>query len=507
MYKLSGLCNNVLQERTSEFWLRNKAKVETSLPGMDMRSSKLRPIQGIMLLFLLLVIPVGIYIFQTQNVGETRSKAMENNPYEGDMSSTFKRLSCARECPAGYVKVPNKQMPRLCDCVTIAEASGTPKPTNKSAKTPTPTKTIAKRCNTTCTSDTKCGDGMVCAKIPNDEKDTCKGQPTCSVCRNAQCYGVYDCWCYNLANVSPTPASFCNADCPNGDGDCGGSMICVRTADGNKCRNPQCYGVGKDQNCICYSTMTTVTPIPTIPGEITTPPDYYPTPTTYYPETYNPETYTVPASGRTFQGFIATPTPSLPSILLADVLASPTPNPLIGKTGQPILTVNPFYDAKKQTNPIIALSGTSDPDAEIDIAVTPDTAGTTVTADAMGNWQYVMPKLTNGAKQLTIIARAQSGGQKTKTDTFTVVGAFQFPFAAVVFGLLLVGGIGGYFWYMSRKNKKTPPNTPYISTTVPGFQQPEAGFETPSPYRTDAPSYKQAIPPSSVSNPVPPAHK
>jgi len=442
-----------------------------------------------MLLFLLLVIPVGIYIFQTQNVGETRSKAMEKTQYGGDMGETFKRLSCARECPSGYVKVPNKQMPRLCDCVTVAEASGTPKSTNKSVKTPTPTKSITKRCNAKCTSDTTCGEGMVCVKIPNDEKDTCNGKSTCSVCRHAQCYGVYDCWCYNLANVSPTPAPACNSTCTS-DASCGGSMICVRTADGDKCRNPQCYGV---EDCMCYSTVVSGTVTPTPLGEITTPPpDYYPTPTTYIPQTYD-----VPVQGsseRTFAGLLASPTPTPLSMLVADVTQSALTNV------QPILTVNAFYNAKKQTNPTFVLTGTSNPEAQLEISIFPDGVIGSVKADSMGNWQYSQTQsLKNGEKQLTIIAKAQSGGQMTKTDTFSVMGAFQFPFAAIVFSGILIFAASGYFWFMSKKDKKTPPAGPYITTTVPGFQQPESNIST-SPYGFGVP---RTIPQPPVSPQTP----
>jgi len=142
---------------------------------------------------------------------------------------------------------------------------------------------------------------------------------------------------------------------------------------------------------------------------------------------------------------------------------------------QPILTIDPFYNSKKETNPMITLSGTSDPIAELDISITPDNVFTTVTADSLGNWQYVIPKkLKNGDKQLTILSRTASGGQMTKTETFTVVGAFQFPFAAVVFSLLIALGVGGYILYQKKlsTNQPPPPET-FPSTTTEEFQQPE----------------------------------
>jgi len=115
---------------------------------------------------------------------------------------------------------------------------------------------------------------------------------------------------------------------------------------------------------------------------------------------------------------------------------------------------------------MITLSGTSDPIAELDISITPDNVFTTVTADSLGNWQYVIPKkLKNGDKQLTILSRTASGGQMTKTETFTVVGAFQFPFAAVVFSFLIALGVGGYILYQKKMSASQLPTE---------FQQPEA---------------------------------
>jgi len=126
---------------------------------------------------------------------------------------------------------------------------------------------------------------------------------------------------------------------------------------------------------------------------------------------------------------------------------------------------------------MITLSGTSDPIAELDISITPDNVFTTVTADSLGNWQYVIPKkLKNGDKQLTILSRTASGGQMTKTETFTVVGAFQFPFAAVVFSFLIALGVGGYILYQKKMSagQSPPPPETYPPTTTEEFQQPEA---------------------------------
>jgi hypothetical protein len=164
-------------------------------------------------------------------------------------------------------------------------------------------------------------------------------------------------------------------------------------------------------------------------------------------------------------------------MLLAELLAvSPTPNPLLvqPKITAPILTIDPFYDAKKQTGSMITLTGTSDPDAELDISITPDIIKTTIAADVVGNWTYVHPtKLTNGSKQLTITARSPSGGQTSKTETFIVAGGSQFPLVAVILSILIAGGVGGYFLYRKMKAKKTPPPDQYVSTTPASFIPPD----------------------------------
>jgi len=164
-------------------------------------------------------------------------------------------------------------------------------------------------------------------------------------------------------------------------------------------------------------------------------------------------------------------------MLLAELLAvSPTPNPLLiqPKITAPILTIDPFYDAKKQTGSMITLTGTSDPDAELDISIMPDGAMSTVTADSMGTWTAVIPtNLTNGSKQLKVIVRSPNGGQTSKTETFIVAGGSQFPLVAVILSILIAGGVGGYFLYRKMKAKKTPPPDQYVSTTPASFIPPD----------------------------------
>ena len=466
---------------------------------MDTRSPKLNPLQGIALLFFLLAIPVGIYFFQTQNVGETRSQA-GSSPSIVDRANLQEKKAAAERAKAA------------------AKAAAAAAPAYVA---PTPTPPPTQRCNTSCTIDKDCSaDGdMVCMKLDGVGKcrsaqcstvsdcwcnktvscnTACTANDQCGVekvcanisgvgkCRSSECYGAEDCMCFTIG-VSPTPTpalpNRCNTTCVNSP-DCGTGMVCVETAEGNKCRDSQCYGAS---NCLCYSTLTLPTPI------IPTPVDYvYRTPT---PIRISP------------QKPLPTPTPTISSILLAELLSSPTPTPFpLLNMAQPILTIDPFYNSKKEANPMITLSGTSDPDSELDISIAPDGTFITLTADSLGNWKYVLPKkLTNGDKQLTIISRTAKGGQMTKTETFTVKGGFQFPFAAVVFTLLIALGVGGYILYQKKMGaSKLPPPEPFIPTTTEEFRQPEAipAEEQPT---TSVPETSSTLPVGSNQTEPPPA--
>jgi len=482
--------------------------------------SKLTPIQGMTLLFLLLIIPVGIYLSQSQNViGDIRSRAEE--VFSTKKPQVLKAKPCATlVCPEGQISVPlasvvsamgaqqaqsgnqiSNQEKKMCVCQsstvgTLANSKGGV--SAKSTSTPTPTSTLAQtmsqRCNTGCTSDASCGEGMICVKdvvVGADGKETEVGK-----CRNAQCYGIDDCWCYKLTSPTPTPGSKCDDSCTT-DADCGTSFICVQTAvktaqnpNPYQCRNPQCFGIGREGNCLCYSTILTPTPtVADLPGTYATP-----TPVTGLTD-YNPGNLSGLVPNKPSSPFLQTTPAGSSDILLADLL-TPTPNPLFPslKTGVPILTIFPFYNAKKQTNPTFLLTGTSDPDADLSLTIFPDGVTAMVKADALGNWQYpVLKKLTNGEKQLTAVARSQSGGQMTKTEAFMVVGAFQFPVAAIVFGVLLVAGIGGYVWYMNKKHTKpgNPPAGPYMPVPPQDVSSPYHASSHPysSPPAPDQPTH------------------
>ena len=477
---------------------------------MDDHAHKLNPLQGIALLFLLLAIPVGIYVFQTQNVGETRSWANIDCP----ACPAGYKVSLGRACTGGASQCPGKNV-RPCGCAPI------PGYVAPAAAAPTPTPPPTQRCNTSCTIDKDCSaDGdMVCMKLDGVGKcrsaqcstvsdcwcnktvscnTACTANDQCGVekvcanisgvgkCRSSECYGAEDCMCFTIG-VSPTPTpalpNRCNTTCV-GSPDCGTGMVCVETAEGNKCRDSQCYGAS---NCLCYSTLTLPTPIIPIQTEA----GHYDSPVRVI--TQKP---------------LPTPTPTISSILLAELLSSPTPTPfpLTEEITQPILTIDPFYNSKKQTNPMITLSGTSDPDSELDISIAPDGTFITLTADSLGNWKYVLPKkLKNGDKQLTIISRTAKGGQMTKTETFTVKGGFQFPFAAVVFTLLIALGVGGYILYQKKMSaSKPPPPEPFIPTTTEEFRQPEATPAEEQP-TTSVPETSSTLPVGSNQTEPPPA--
>jgi len=455
---------------------------------MDSRSPKLNPLQGMVLLFLLLAIPVGIYFFQTQNVGETRSQAGGSGQYYRSIPQRAPAVAPAAAAPAYVAPTPTPPPTQRCntsctidkDCsadgdMVCMKLDGVGKCRSAQCSTVSDcwcNKTVS--CNTACTANDQCGVEKVCANISGVGK-----------CRSSECYGAEDCMCFTIG-VSPTPTpalpNRCNTTCV-GSPDCGTGMVCVETAEGNKCRDSQCYGAS---NCLCYSTLTLPTPIIPIQTEA----GHYDSPVRVI--TQKP---------------LPTPTPTISSILLAELLSSPTPTPFpLLNMAQPILTIDPFYNSKKEANPMITLSGTSDPDSELDISIAPDGTFITLTADSLGNWKYVLPKkLKNGDKQLTIISRTAKGGQMTKTETFTVKGGFQFPFAAVVFTLLIALGVGGYILYQKKMSaSKPPPPEPFIPTTTEEFRQPEATPAEEQP-TTSVPETSSTLPVGSNQTEPPPA--
>ncbi len=452
-----------------------------------------------MLLFLLLAIPVFVFALSQSGMSFSNLSFARKNVGDG-MVVTSKRAAQGNTIPnqpgnsAKVIEGGAKVQPyRQGD--SSGKSSGIAK-SNNGGSNASPTATplpIQQRCNTGCTSDKACGDGMVCTQVNGQGKcrnaecfgiedcwcykvtspspakacnSACSADADCGKdmvciqdsdgtkkCRNPQCYGVTDCTCFKITSPTPTPS--CNGTCTT-DTDCGASMICVKTASGNKCRNPQCYGT---EDCLCYTvTSPTVTP--------TTPPQ---APIGGYDggEEPTPRVITRVITATPTIGYepLPTATPTPPSMLLADLL-QPTGapvNPLLAQVTAtpPSLTIDPFYNAKKQTNTTFLLTGRTDPEADLTVTISPDAFMGAAKADVLGNWQVPVTKqLGNGDKQLTVIAKTAKGGVTTKTDTFSVAGGFQFPMAAVVFSVAIAALVGGYLLYHKMKEKKEPPSNP-----------------------------------------------
>ena len=395
----------------------------------EVKNSKKRgSFVGFVLLFLLLVIPVSIYfVTQMQSLGDTRSQAK---------GTVYTVAPAAAATPTPTPQVTNAtRCNKSCNLDTDCSASGDMVCAKvngvgscRAASCPDTAdcwcnKTVA--CNATCTETSQCGSGKVCAKVDGVGK-----------CRNSECYGVDDCMCYVIGGSptpTPTPAVRCNNTCTL-DADCGGAMICVKTTTGNKCRDPQCYGV---EDCLCYSLLSpTVTPTPI--EEIAT---------TYYPTaTKKP-----------------TPIPTEATILLTELI-SPTPilTTLTSLTSSP-LTITPFTDANGIAPAKLVISGTAEPDSTIEITVLPDNMKQSVLADSTGAWIYTATKaLSSGFKNISFTMTTSSGAEMTKTEVCTIKGV-SFPWAIVggVAGVILIAILA--FKLGQKKAQFTPPPTQPIS--------------------------------------------
>lgn len=379
--------------------------------------------------FLLLLIPVGLYfVTQQQSVADTRSQA----------AILYKAAPIAQATPTPTPLVTNaSRCNKSCTKDTDCSTSGDMVCANingagqcRAANCPEVTdcwcnKTVA--CNTPCTENSQCGTGKICAKIDGVQK-----------CRSSECYAVDDCLCYVIGGSptpTPTPLFRCNSSC-SGDADCGTSMICVKTAEGNKCRNPQCYGTA---DCLCYSLLDTPTPTPK--------------------PTVKATTYTRPVTTATPK---PTVTPTGAPILLADILV-PSVTPTIAPVA-PELTITAFYDAKRETGEKPVISGVSVPNAEIALMISPDGLDGALFSDATGSWNYTPTQaLTAGSKQLTVTATAANGAKTVKTDVFTVRSS-GIPMAVyVILGLVVAAGAGvGIGIVFSRKQKPPEPVPPTV---------------------------------------------
>ena len=314
---------------------------------------------------------------------------------------------------------------------------------------PTPTPSyLQSMCNGPCMTSNNCPTGQVCLLA-----DTYGW-----VCRNPACADTASCSC-SASLLTPTPTqkvveASCDEECSSTSG-CPTGYQCVYINDQNTavCRNPKCYS---SRTCVCPK----ITPTIITKGTETTP--------------------TASASG--------TPTG-------LRLNAFPTPSPIPGPIPvNPILTVKPVTDSTGKAPSKFTLSGTSDPFTEIDIRFDPDSIGQTTSADAKGDWRYILTKaLTTGKKDLTVTARSADGGETQVKQSFTVKGGSSF--FSLFLGFLILAAIGGIGFYIYQKQMKDqsslfsqfPPFTPSTeeteSTTSPEKSKvsPESPSETPPP--------------------------
>lgn len=221
------------------------------------------------------------------------------------------------------------------------------------------------------------------------------------------------------------------------------------------CRNSKCYS---SRSCTCPRVISTITPTIITKGtELLTP---------------------MTTSDATLSG---TPTPTG---LRLNALPTPIPSPTSVPINPP-LSIKPFTDTTGKAPQKFTLTGTSDPFTEIIIQFNPDAVGQTTTTDAKGDFRYILTKpLTLGNKDLTVTARAVSGGETQVKQSFTVKsgGSFSSLFWAF-FILAAIGGIG-FFIYKKQMNDQSslfsqfPPisSTPEESTETPVLQ--DAAFTT-----------------------------
>ena len=150
---------------------------------------------------------------------------------------------------------------------------------------------------------------------------------------------------------------------------------------------------------------------------------------------------------------IATASPTL--VLLPTL----TPTPFIASE-PPTLTVTSFTNSKKESPSSFTISGSSSPNAQITIEISPDGIFGTATADENGQWRYIITqKLTPGAKQLRVTATDINGVSTTYTDDFTVAKGGLGAWIWIILGLTTAIGI----FIIIRRRMNPPP--PYIPPT------------------------------------------
>ena len=310
---------------------------------------------------------------------------------------------------------------------------------------PSPTPSyLQSMCNGPCMTSYNCPTGQVCLLA-----DTYGW-----VCRNPACADTASCTCLAMSlTPTPTPRTTkvsCDEMCTS-TSECKTGYQCVYMNDDDiaVCRNPKCFSSG---TCVCPKITPTII---TKGTELTSP------------------TPVATLSG--------TPTPTgLRLDALPTPIPSPTPVPI-----NPPLSIKPFTDTTGKAPQKFTLTGTSDPFTEIVIQFNPDAVGQTTTTDAKGNFRYILTKpLTLGNKDLTVTARAVSGGETQVKQAFTVKsGGSFFSLFIGFFILAVIGGIG-LFIYKKQMNDQSS----LFSQFPPISSSPDESAGTSIPQDTTLPT-------------------
>lgn len=193
----------------------------------------------------------------------------------------------------------------------------------------------------------------------------------------------------------------------------------------------------------------------------------------------------------------ATPTPlGFRLNAVPTAIPSPTPVPI-----NPALTIKPFTDSTGKAPQKFTLTGTSDPFTEITIQFNPDAVGQTTTSDAKGNWRYIVTKpLAMGNKELTVTARAGSGGETQVKQSFSVKGGSSF--FSLFIGFLILAGIGGIGFFIYQKQMSD--QSSLFSQFPPISASEESDKQTTPQESSFMPETKPVIP---TSEPIIPEEK
>lgn len=359
-------------------------------------------------------------------------------------------------------------------------ATPTTTPTGTCCACPTPTPIYSQStCNGACMTSANCQNGQICLLMSSYGW----------VCRNPACVETTSCGCTGVTSTpttsitptitqtpTPTPISYRTSNAGNGvcgevctsNTQCktGYQCVYVNNQPVAICRNTKCL---LSSNCICPRVIYTATPTKAPVGGAA----LYISPSPIATVTATPIA--------TLSGTL-TPTPTIRIELTPTPIPTPTPAII-----NPSLTVKPFTDKTGMTSQKFTITGTTDPSAEVSIKIEPDALSQSTTADAKGEWRYIMTKsLTNGTKELTVTATNPDGGETQVKQTFTVKASGSF--FSLFLGFLLLAALGGAGFVIYQKQMNTQSNLfsqfpPISSSTEPtgtsGESQPQVFEESP----------------------------